>query len=270
MNDNLNPALTQYFKEVKQFPLPSKAEEIALFTAYKKADTQALLGASAHARQEGNALRTQLSQKIVCGYLRFVIQQARRKTSDPDLLGDLIAQGHVGLLVSVKKFDLDYKVRFLTYAANWVNVYIQEYLHKLGIVHVPSHTRKAISKRRKNPEPELSSSWASELPEISDQPVEDLNIVSEDSADDRIHMDECNVFALMDQADLTRPEKMALTYGYGLRDVELSTLDISQLFYELDGSLCSVYEIEKLKTEGLSKLQSLCQAKGIATLSDIW
>jgi len=262
MSDSTDPIAAKYFSEVGKHPLPTIKEERALFTAYKEAQTRAELGRTAHDRSEGARDRIRIGQNIACGYLRFVILQARRRTSDPQLLKDLISQGNVGLMIGVERFGLEFNVRFLTYAASWINVYMQEHLHKLSVVHVPSHTRKEMRRRKVQ-----GGAPAIEEPIIGS--LEGINIAAEDDTEEGAKNNECDMFAFMAQADLSRVERIVMVYCFGLRGVELNADDIVQLIYELDGSLFSAESVEGMRKESVKKLKELLDAKGIEQLSDL-
>jgi len=45
-------------------------------------------------------------------------------------LEDIIQQGNVGLMKSVKKFNLDHEVRLVTFAVHWIKAEIHEYILK--------------------------------------------------------------------------------------------------------------------------------------------
>lgn len=264
MNNPLTPPASQYFIEVGRHKLPSAKEERELFTQYKAAQTRSELGRTAKEREEGARARIRIGQKIACGYLRFVMREARRKTNDPQLLKDLISQGNVGLMLGVEKFDPTREVRFLTYAANWIKVCMQEFLHKLGTVHVPSHTRKELRRRK------IQDGVDTPFEEPNTTPIDEVSIASDENTEELAGASECDLFAYMEQADLNRAERLAVTYAFGLRGPELNAEDIVQLFYELDGSLFSLGSMEELTAAAMSKLKSLMVAKGITTINDIW
>jgi hypothetical protein len=259
---NADALTSKYFNDVSRHKLPTLQEERRLFTAYKDAQTKAEIGRTASERTQGARDRAEIGKSIACGYLRFVILQARRKTSDPQLLKDLISQGNVGLMLGISKFDLAYGVRFLTYAASWIDVCMQEYLHKLGTVHVPSHTRKEMRKRRKNAADLEAQQY--EEPQVTS--IANVTLISDIETDQAPI--ENDLFQYMMLADLTRAEQLVVIYAHGLRGNELCSEDIAQLFFELDGSVFSRNEIEQAKQAGLNKIKSLMAAKGITAMRD--
>lgn len=259
---NADALTSKYFNDVSRHKLPTLQEERRLFTAYKDAQTKAEIGRTTSDRTQGARDRAEIGKTIACGYLRFVILQARRKTSDPQLLKDLISQGNVGLMIGISKFDLAHGVRFLTYAASWIDVCMQEYLHKLGTVHVPSHTRKEMRKRRKNAN-DLEAQLYEE-PQVTS--IDNVTLIADDETDQSPV--ENNLLHYLDLADLSRVEKLVIIYTHGLRGNELSLDDLSLFLFELDGSVFNRNQLEQMKQEGLRKMRSLMAAKGIAAMRD--
>lgn len=272
MDSSSDPTSAQYFHEVGRYKLPSAKEERELFTRYKAAQTRSELGHTFAEREAGTRERVELGQEIACGYLRFVMREARRKTNDPQLLKDLISQGNIGLMIGVERFDPARNVRFLTYAANWIKVCMQEYLHKLGAVHVPSHMRKEIRRRRLQGTSQINQGSLQDFTfeEPATTPIEDVVLLADANTEESAKAGECNMLDYMEQAALNRAERLIMTYMFGLRGSEINSEGLVQFFYELDDSLFSILEIEALRKSGMEKLKSLMAAKGIAAMRDIW
>lgn len=89
---------------------------------------------------------TKARDSIVQTHLKFVVQQAHKRTKDPEAVKDFIAAGNLGLLKAADKFDWRRKpyIRFLTYAGWWVyeEMSNQDYTSST-LVHVPAHRQKA-------------------------------------------------------------------------------------------------------------------------------
>jgi RNA polymerase sigma-32 factor len=72
---------------------------------------------------------------LVGSHLRLVIKIARGFAGYGLPVGDLIAQGNVGLMQAAQKFEPERGFRFATYAMWWIRAAIQEYiLHSNSIV----------------------------------------------------------------------------------------------------------------------------------------
>lgn len=68
------------------------------------------------------------AQTLVLSHLRFVAYVARSYTGYGLPVEDLVQEGTVGLMKSVKRFDPTRGVRFISYAAHWIKAAILEYV----------------------------------------------------------------------------------------------------------------------------------------------
>ncbi|MBI2878039.1 MAG: sigma-70 family RNA polymerase sigma factor, partial [Candidatus Tectomicrobia bacterium] len=107
-----NP-LQQYLNEIHRFPALSKEEELALAILYReKGDLHA-----AHRLVNAHLL---LVVKIALSYGRHGQGQSA--------LPDLIQEGNIGLLESLKRFDPHRGWRFSTYAGWWIRAHILKFI----------------------------------------------------------------------------------------------------------------------------------------------
>lgn len=105
-------SLQAYMASVQQIPVLSQEQEVELFERY----------------QRDNDLDA--AREIVMSHLRYVVYIARNYTGYGLPLEDLIQQGNVGLMKSVKRFRLDYGVRLVSFAVHWIKAEIHEYILK--------------------------------------------------------------------------------------------------------------------------------------------
>jgi RNA polymerase primary sigma factor len=105
--------LDSYLSAIRHTPLLTAAEEIALAKRVAEGDT-----AAANAMTQAN--------------LRLVVSVARRYTNRGLPLEDLIAEGNMGLLHAVQKFEWQRGYRFSTYAIWWIRqtIHVGEALTK--------------------------------------------------------------------------------------------------------------------------------------------
>ena len=109
--------LATYWEEIRENKPCSRAEEADLFARIKDGDRSAV-------------------DEIVEANLRFVVSIAREFCpKDGPLLMDLIAEGNLGLLSAIDKFDPSRGFKFITYAVWWIRQAILKSL--------PQHTRAA-------------------------------------------------------------------------------------------------------------------------------
>jgi len=104
-----NPSAAQYMNELNRYPLLNETEFETLIMRVQEGDQNAV-------------------NKIVEGNLRFVIQIAAEYTYSDMPFSDLIAEGNVGLIKAVEKFDPTLGYKFSTYAVWWIRNAIQKSL----------------------------------------------------------------------------------------------------------------------------------------------
>jgi RNA polymerase primary sigma factor len=94
--------LDVYWQEIKNNQPLKRREEIELFALIRQGDEAAL-------------------EKLINANLRFVVSVAREYCpQDGPLLMDLIAEGNMGLIKAVHKFDETRGFKFITYAVWWI------------------------------------------------------------------------------------------------------------------------------------------------------
>lgn len=89
-------------------------------------------------------------ERMIRANLRLVVRIAKDYSTPGMTLGDLVAEGNLGLLRAVEEFDPEAGVRFSTYAAWWVKQAIKKALINAGQpVHIPAYLAKLISRWRR-------------------------------------------------------------------------------------------------------------------------
>lgn len=104
--------LSRYIARVKDIPTLSREDEHEL--ALRVRDHQDPVAA----------------EKLIQANLRYVVAIAITYRRYDLRLADLIAEGNVGLVTAVRKFDPDKGTRFVTYAAYWIRAFILNYVIK--------------------------------------------------------------------------------------------------------------------------------------------
>jgi RNA polymerase sigma-32 factor len=100
-------SLDRYIQQVRAIPKLSRDEEHELALRARKGDQAA-------------------ADRLVEANLRYVIAIALQYRRYGVALGDLIAEGSVGLVTAVRKFDPDRGTRFVTYAGYWIRAFVLE------------------------------------------------------------------------------------------------------------------------------------------------
>ena len=104
--------LNGYLNMVSQIPVLSREEEISLFERFQ-------------INEDLDAAR-----QLVMSNLRYVVYIARSYTGYGLPVEDLVQQGSIGLMKSVKRFDLQKNVRLISFAVHWIKAEIHEYILK--------------------------------------------------------------------------------------------------------------------------------------------
>ncbi|MGB8223321.1 MAG: sigma-70 family RNA polymerase sigma factor [Polyangiales bacterium] len=100
-------SLDRYIQQVRAIPKLSREEEHELALRARGGDQEA-------------------ADRLVEANLRYVIAIGLQYRRYGVPLGDLIAEGSVGLVTAVRKFDPDRGTRFVTYAGYWIRAFVLE------------------------------------------------------------------------------------------------------------------------------------------------
>ena len=109
--------LNRYLQEIRKYPLlePKYERDLAIKWAKKKDIESAHIMVTSHLR---------LVAKIAMGYKGYGLP-----------INELISEGNIGMLESIKRFDYTKGFRLATYAMWWIRASIQEYiLHSWSLV----------------------------------------------------------------------------------------------------------------------------------------
>lgn len=104
-------SLRLYFQSVKSIPILSPEEERDLISRAQAGERKAFI-------------------KLIVSNQRIVIKEALRYCFKDDNLLDMIMEGNKGLIMALRKFELDRGTRFFTYALWWVRSEIRRFISK--------------------------------------------------------------------------------------------------------------------------------------------
>jgi RNA polymerase sigma-32 factor len=108
--NSVRAELGRYLAEIQRFPMLEPEEERALGRAWRD-------------HQDVDA-----AHKLVTSHLRLVVKMAWKYRGYGLPVPDLIAEGNIGLMHAVKRFDPERGVRLSTYAMWWIKAAIQEFV----------------------------------------------------------------------------------------------------------------------------------------------
>jgi len=101
----------KYTNAVERYPVLDRERELALASAYHEGDKAA-------------------GDLLVCCNLRYVVKIAVGYRGYGFRLSELVAEGNVGLLQAVRRFEPERGLRFMTYASYWVRAHVLSYILK--------------------------------------------------------------------------------------------------------------------------------------------
>jgi len=120
--------LETYLREIDEVPLLTAAEEIDLGRRVQKGDQAA-------------------REHMIRANLRLVVSVAKRFRNRGLTLPDLIAEGNLGLLKAIEKYDPETGFRFSTYATWWIQQTIRRGLiNTVKTVRIPSYMVEILTK----------------------------------------------------------------------------------------------------------------------------
>ncbi len=102
--------LGRYLQKIRSFPILSPEEEFLLANEY-------IINKSSAA-----------SQKMLTSHLRLVVKIAAQFRGYGLPLAEMIAEGNIGLILALNKFNPQMGCRFSTYAMWWIKACIQKYI----------------------------------------------------------------------------------------------------------------------------------------------
>jgi RNA polymerase sigma-32 factor len=103
-------SLISYINEVQKFPLLSAEEEKEYAIRFAETGDK------------------EAAKMLIQSHLRLVVKMASKYRNYGLPIGDLIAEGNLGLIHATKKFDPHKGFRFSTYSMWWIRAFIQDYI----------------------------------------------------------------------------------------------------------------------------------------------
>jgi len=133
--------LAIYLKDIRKYALLDANQEKDLLLRY----------------QEHHDLAAR--EQLINSNLRLVVNIAKRYLSSGVPLTDLIAEGNMGLMYAVEKFELKKGCRFSTYATCWIRHAICRALtEKKALVRIPAYMKTLLGKCE-DKQQELQKQW---------------------------------------------------------------------------------------------------------------
>lgn len=205
-----------YYNELKKYKPLTKVEEKKLCKRFK---TKNDLGAR---------------DQLLTSNLKFVVDVAKNYKGRGLAFADLVAEGNMGLLKALDKFDYKKDVKFISYGVWWIKQYI----------------RDAINKSKLMP--------CDELPNDFENPINDDEIDSKDEYvnstfidNSKKSYDEDEIQIVNDLLTVLNPRECEIIKSYfGIDNEEMTLEEIGQK-YKLTKE-----RVRQIKEKALTKLRS--------------
>ncbi len=102
--------MVRYLQKIRQYPILSQDEEYRMAVEYQKTKNQ------------------NIAKVLVTSHLRLVVKVVSKYRGYGLPTAELIAEGNIGLLYAVEKFEPEKGFRFSTYALWWIKASVQKYI----------------------------------------------------------------------------------------------------------------------------------------------
>jgi RNA polymerase primary sigma factor len=254
--------LSRYFSEIREYPLLTKDEEMALADGVKRGDRASL-------------------NELIESNLSFVVKVSSEYRNLGLPFEDLLNEGNIGLIEAAHRYDASKGTKFITYAIWWIRKSILKALSEhSNLVRVPSYQMKKVREIR-DAEASLRRSLgrAPERGEISRRLAKSINKIDqvlqftmrEVSLDDKVGKDRDKPIAeyLVDPAcsspedDLINRESNSLVGEAMAHLTEQERIVVAFRFGLAGGPPLTLKEIgEKMGISRERVRQVECQAKG--------
>ncbi len=120
-------SVQRYLKELRKYPPMSRKEEEKTLRRARKGDARAI-------------------ERLITSNLRFVVSVALEYQGRGVPLSDLIAEGNMGLMEALKRFDEKRGYKFISYAVWWIRQAILNALKRTSTVSMPANRQEDMDR----------------------------------------------------------------------------------------------------------------------------
>lgn len=222
-----------YFNDINGFSPLSKDEDLSLWERYKK----------------NNDMKAR--DKIITSNLKFVASVAKQYMGMGLSYADLIAEGNMGLMKAMDKFDYEKGYKTISYSVWWIRQSILEALKKRNSTNGDDLPETKIGEEGT----EL------EFNDYEDGSANDDEYIDESDFDELKYSEEIRLVSKLISC-LTERERFIVANYFGLGDCEELTLD--KIGEELN---LTKERVRQIKEGALKKLRSEALARSITSES---
>ena len=120
-------SVQRYLKELRRYPPMTRKEEMETLARARKGDQKAI-------------------ERLVTSNLRFVVSVALEYQGRGVPLSDLIAEGNMGLMEALNRFDETRGYKFISYAVWWIRQAILNALKRTSAVSMPANRQEDMDR----------------------------------------------------------------------------------------------------------------------------
>lgn len=102
--------MARYLQKIRKYPLLSQEEEYQLAVKYKETQDK------------------HIAYQLITSHLRLVVKVVTKYKGYGLPINEMIAEGNIGLIYAINKFEPDKGFRFSTYALWWIKAAVQKYI----------------------------------------------------------------------------------------------------------------------------------------------
>ena len=222
--NDFNETVGFYYKELKSCKPLSREEEMECILKAKKGDIIA-------------------RNKVLKANLRFVFDIAKVYKGSSVSIDDLIAEGNMGMIKAIDKFDVDFGTKFISYAVWWIRQYMQALIQK-------TQTSKSIEK---SDEINFPNDNVGILFDNEDEVVNKREMIMSNEDEEEKNEIESNHRAVVENllVKLDDRERIIVENYYGLNELEEKNLE------EIGDMLgISKERVRQVKLTALRKMRS--------------
>ncbi len=199
-NNFSDQLVEQYFSDLRQTEMLSEEEFLTLFTLAKTGEKKSFL-------------------RIIEANLKLVISIAKHYAHNKLMFLDLVQEGNIGLIKSIKKFDPTLGYKFSTFSSFWIKQEIIRSIENKGrIIRVPVNVSKTIQKLKKlvntevDAKGEIDKKTIAATVKIREEKIEDLMQYFDDSCSIEKLIDKNCFNIFITDAENLEPEDLAVSH----------------------------------------------------------